>query len=153
MRISERIKSASNLANLEKNANKLLPMAGEIVENIPGFLKNVTPKVKNLPDPGTMRNVTPPGTMRNVTPRAIADSPRGRGFLSRITPNQAFAASMAGAGLAGGGIGAFINSGSGYDDAMRDAELMMRNRQDQYEKIIYDLRDRGLIDRIMNTGF
>jgi hypothetical protein len=72
--------------------------------------------------------------------------------LKGMSPGMKTGLTVGGAGLAGGGLGAWMNSGSGYEDAMSDAQLMMMNQQRQYEEALGRMQNRGLFDRIMNTG-
>jgi hypothetical protein len=85
----------------------------------------------------------------------LANTAGKEGLLARLkgmSPGRKTALIAGGSGLGGAGIGAWWNSGSGYDDAMQDTQMMMRNQQMQYEDALGRLQNRGLFDRIMNTG-
>jgi hypothetical protein len=144
MRISEIIKCASDLAELEKQA-----MVS--AQNIAAGLNFVRSGAKVAP------KLIGPGASYGAPAATDAlETAAKRSLFTRfkdLSPAAKTGIYTGGAGLVGGGLGALMNSGSGYDDAMNDAQLMMQNQQAQYQEALARLQNRGLFDRIANTGF
>jgi hypothetical protein len=174
MRISEIIKCASDLAELEKQA---MVSAQNIAAGL-NFVRSGAKVAPKLIGPGVGKAVQKPFTgligpgLRGTTaPTAVTlpgasygapaatdalETAAKRSLFTRfkdLSPAAKTGIYTGGAGLVGGGLGALMNSGSGYDDAMNDAQLMMQNQQAQYQEALARLQNRGLFDRIANTGF
>ena len=135
------------LQNSSRNARiSTRPPAMPGANASPAFATNVdTAAASTLPG-ASIATPTATEAVESAAKASLLDRLKG------MSPVMKTGLTVGGAGLAGGGLGAWMNSGSGYDDAMSDAQLMMMNQQRQYEEALGRMQNRGLFDRILNTG-